>query len=228
MDTLQFHVSSSAFGDGLAGQINKLGLRELVNLFGKTALLETEPKSQRAKCSLKIDDSGISFDVSKSDIAGAFGGAAIASIGPSQRAKLCKHLAREVVSRKGFQEGGVGDKMVEGGEVDGGGFTFMLPVTASEISKIDFEKLGTSAVVALKKKVLSALLSGGKNGVERGRPVGAYVKVVNGSLFVELGQDQAVAVLKRSLNKLNPEQLSGLDSRLCGALTSLPSSDEQA
>lgn len=217
MENVQFPVSASSFLEGVLAQSDRFSLREMVEILGKTALGEANKEPRRMKCSLKAGGERVTFSVTKTDnfleiITGVFGSGEAGS-----RGRLCKKLLGAVVSSGAFASGSV-----DGAGTAGAEFSFPISMGAGDLAKVDFEKMDRKSLVSLKKKILEVMLGGKVSHAEKGRPVGGALLSVGGVLCVQLNQDQALGILKKSLGKLGTEQLVDLDSRLSGALTSLP------
>jgi hypothetical protein len=216
MEVVQFPVTSSVFLNEIFAQINRFSIKERVSLFEKTALGEGGKMSFKIKCSIRPGGSHLLFSVTPNDNFFDAVGDIFAGAEPKTRLKICKKLFKSIVESKAFiTKTAISDTAV-------GEFLFPISMGASELAKVDFEHMDRKSLVSLKKKILGRMLGEDEKAAEKGRPVGGTLLINCSSLCLQLSQEQALGVLKKSLDKLSTEQLVNLDSRLGGAITSMP------
>lgn len=216
MENVQFPVSSAAFLKGVIAQSSHLSLEELISAFTRMAGKSGNRKESRIRCSLKTGDKGVVFLIGKGDLISSL--AALSTfVGADLRSKFCKRLVKSITDHRSFFEGV--NETSPSPEVE---LSFSLEVATGELTGIKFNQIDRKILVNLKKKILENMLGEATKGGEKGRPIGANLRAGDLGLFVEVSQEQAVALLRRSLPKLSAEQLMALDSRLGGAITSFP------
>lgn len=216
MENVQFSVSTADFLNGLVANSEQLGLGELTQLFSKVAQKAESKKDLKVRCSVKSGTSGVVFSVANSDLPNVIGELA-SFMGDENRSKFCKKMAKCITEHKNFVV--KNDVAVDEGE---GEVSFPLQVATGDLTGVKFDVLDKKTLISLKKKILESMLGGVPKGGEKGRPIKGSLRANGRGLFVQVGQEQAVALLKRSLGKLSPDQLVALDSRLGGAITSFP------
>ena len=216
MENVQFSVGTADFLNGVVANSGQLGLGELTRLFSKMAQKIGVKKDLKVRCSVKSGTGGAVFSVANSDLNNVVGELS-GFIGDDNRAKFCKKIAKCITEHKNFAFGSTA-----GGDEEFSEVFFPLHVATGDLTGVKFDVLDKKTLISLKKKILESMLGETPKGGEKGRPVKGNLRVDARGLFVEVGQEQAVALLKRSLAKLSPDQLVALDSRLGGAITSFP------
>lgn len=221
MENVQFEVGSVDFLNSILNQAEALGIEELVGAFSKIASNASGKGEWRGRCSVKNGADGVVFSVSKSDLVSVLG-AIVGHLAVDQRGKFCRKIAKCITDHRSFPSGVTGDGGVSQNEV-----SFNLEVATGDLTGVNFDKLDKKTLVALKKKILESMLGVTEKGAEKGRPIGAHLKCGATGIYVEMSQEQAVSLLRRTLSKLSSDQLISLDSRLGGAITSLPDNKGQ-
>jgi hypothetical protein len=219
MEKVKFPVSSSEFLNGIIRQSDKFRLEDLVGILFKMTQLDKQKKTTQTRCSVKTGANGVVFSVNSEDVGNIFM-TLNHSLGPEAKARFFKRLAKCIAERDEFKTGNTGAS--EAGEV-----SFRLEITATDLAGIRFDQMEKKSLVGLKKKVLEIMLGKQNKADERGRPVGGYLCPRVDGFAVEIGQEQSVSLLKKTLSGLTGDQLVALDSKLGGALTSFPEDQPQ-
>jgi hypothetical protein len=216
MEVAQFPVNTSSFFEETFAQIDRFSLQDKISLFKKTVLGGGGKLAAKVKCSIRSGGDQLLFSVTPSDAFFEVLGDLFSGADEKMRLKICKKLFKSIVESKSFSGTGAID------ELTSGDFLFPISMGAAELSKVNFEHMDKKSLVSLKKKILGRMLGEDEKGAEKGRPVGGTLLAHCSSLCLQLSQEQAMGVLKKSLDKLTTEQLVNLDARLGGAITSMP------